>query len=99
MKDMNYDVMEENKVESNSEELKYTLKQAVYIVENIYREHEENDFNELIPSWYEALKESQRTFMQYKKMDGCPDYVDDYLEYCDYLFKTMTPLKLHKLVL
>ena len=73
--------------------LKYSLKQAYYIAENILRAHEEDNFNELIPSWHEALKEALKTFKASEQTQS----VKDYIEYCKYLLKTMPVLKLHKL--
>lgn len=73
--------------------LQYTLKQAIYIVENIYRAHEEDGFNELVPSWYEALCEAKKTLIQSEKTQT----IEDYIEYCDYLLETMPILKLHTL--
>ena len=85
---------EVNKISENANNgLKYTLKQAVYIVGNIYRAHEEDGFNELVPSWYEALCEAKRTLIQSEKTQTA----EDYLEYCDYLLETMPILKLHTL--
>ncbi|MBP5642858.1 MAG: hypothetical protein J6X10_01305 [Bacteroidales bacterium] len=72
---------------------KYTLKQAIYIVENIYRAHEEDGFNELVPSWYEALCEAKKTLVQSEKTQT----IVDYIEYCDYLLETMPILTLHTL--
>ena len=46
--------MKENNNQENVHN--YTVKQAIYIIENIYRAHEEDGFNELIPSWEKALK-------------------------------------------
>lgn len=72
--------------------LKYSLKQAYYITENILRANEEDGFNELIPSWYDALHEALNTFRASEQTQS----VEDYIEYCDYLLKTMPQLELHK---
>lgn len=85
---------EVNKINENTNNgLKYTIKQAMYIIENIYRAHEEDGFNELVPSWYEALCEAKRTLVQSEKTQT----IEDYIEYCDYLLETMPILKLHTL--
>ncbi len=85
---------EVNKISENiNSGLKYTLKQAMYIVENIYRAHEEDGFNELVPSWHEALCEAKRTLLQSEKTQT----IEDYIEYCDYLLETMPILRLHTL--
>lgn len=73
--------------------LKYNLKQAFYITENIYRAHEEDGFNELVPEWEEALKDCLKTFEAEK-----PDRViRDYIDYVKYLLEVMPPLRLHQL--
>jgi len=74
--------------ESNS---KYTLKQAMYIIDNIYRAHEEDGFNELIPSWYQALIESMKTLQLQPKNK----MIEDYIQYCNYLLEDMQVLELH----
>lgn len=74
---------------------KYSLKQALYIVENIYRAHEEDNFNELVPSWYEALQEAMKTL----KMQEPSETVLEYIDYCEYLFDNMPLLELHPLEL
>ena len=73
--------------------LKYSLKQAYYIAENILRANEEDGFNELIPSWYDALHDVLKTFRASEQTQS----VEDYIEYCDYLLKTMPQLELHKI--
>ena len=70
---------------------KYSIKQAMYIIENIYRAHEEDNFNELIPSWYNALRESLEVLMSAEPNRT----VNDYIEYCNYLLETMPVLELH----
>lgn len=80
--------------ESNNKlKCKYTLKQAMYIVENIYRAHEEDNINELIPSWHRALLECKKTLT----LSHQDRTTQDYIEYCDYLLDTMPLLELHPL--
>jgi hypothetical protein len=45
----------------------YNLKQIIYIVDNIYRAHEEDGFNELIPSWHKALNDCLSIIIIHKK--------------------------------
>lgn len=85
---------EVNKINENSNmNGRYSVKQAMYIVENIYRAHEEDGYNELIPSWYEALNESMEVLLTAEQTQT----VVDYIEYCNYLLETMPVLQLHPL--
>jgi len=85
---------EVNKINENSNmNGRYSVKQAMYIVENIYRAHEEDGYNELIPSWYEALNESMEVLLAAEQTQT----VVDYIEYCNYLLETMPVLQLHPL--
>jgi len=72
----------------------YSLKQAIYIIENIYRAREEDGFNELIPSWYEALKECLVTL---NNQQCKTDIVETYINYANYLLSEMPLLTLLKL--
>ena len=72
---------------------KYTVKQAIFIIENIYRAHEEDGFNELIPSWREALENSLIALKNAPKSQT----VEDYIGYCEYLLDDMQILELHPL--
>lgn len=92
--------------------LKYSLRQAVYITDNIVREYTQNHFYEMVPSWQEALRESLRTFRVYNAKSlkffypedfnlyngESPkvDYLEEYIKYCEYLFKNMPLLQLHE---
>ncbi len=72
----------------------YTVKQAIYIIENIYRAHEEDGYNELIPSWHAALIKSLKTL----RLVAHPNQtINDYIEYCEYLLDDMPVLKIYKL--
>lgn len=85
---------EVNRIDENANNgLKYSVKQAIYIIENIYRAHEEDGFNELVPSWYEALCEAKKTLIRAERTQTIADYID----YCNYLIETMPILKLHTL--
>lgn len=85
---------EVNRIDENvNNGLKYSVKQAIYIIENIYRAHEEDGFNELVPSWYEALCEAKKTLIRAERTQMIVDYID----YCNYLIETMPILKLHTL--
>ena len=79
-----------------SEKPKYSTKQAIYIIENLYRLHEENGVNELTPNWNNALKESMKTLTSIKEKTQT---INDYIEYGNYLLSDMQPLILHKLEL
>lgn len=71
-------------------------RRAIYIIENIYRKHEEDGFNELIPSWYKALVDSL------KVLNNAPNKnqtINDYIQYGNYLLDDMQLLQLHKMTL
>lgn len=69
------------------------IKQAFYIINNIYRAHEEDGFNELIPSWHNALMQSLSVL---KNVNNPEKNVIDYIRYAEYLLDDMQLLKLHK---
>ena len=72
----------------------YTIKQALFIIENIYRAHEEDGFNELIPSWHKALIDSLNVLNNTPNKNQT---IYDYIQYGEYLLDDMQILKLHKL--
>jgi hypothetical protein len=63
-----YDFIKEvNNMGNASKETKYSVKQAIYIIENLYRMHEEDSINELTPKMerciermYESVDFNQR---------------------------------------
>ena len=69
------------------------IKQAFYIINNIYRAHEEDGFNELIPSWHNALIQSLSIL---KSVNNPEKNIIDYIRYAEYLLDDMQLLKLHK---
>lgn len=73
---------------------KDSIRTAIYIIENIYRAHEEDGFNELIPSWYEALNYGLNILRSVKIKDN---NVETYIEYGEYLLSDMQLLELHVL--
>lgn len=83
---------EVNNINENTE--RYTIKQAIYIIENIYRAHEEDGFNELIPSWHEALI---NCLIVLKNTPDKNQTVLDYIQYGEYLIDDMQLLELHEL--
>lgn len=80
-----------NNMDNESKEMKYSIKQAIYIIENLYRLHEENRLNELTPKWTDALKESMNTLRESIKTQT----ISDYLEYGEYLLSDTQILKLN----
>lgn len=72
----------------------YTIKQTLFIIENIYRAHEEDGFNELIPSWHKALIDSLNVLNNTPNKNQT---IYDYIQYGEYLLDDMQILKLHKL--
>ena len=86
---------EMNKVEEGVSN-RYTIKQAIYIIENIYRAHEEDGFNELIPSWHQGLVDSLASLRQSGQTTKT---VMNYIKYGEYLLADMQLLELHPLEL
>ena len=70
----------------------FSVKQSIYIIENIYRAHEEDGFNELIPSWYNALQQSMQTLLN---VSNKTETINDYIQYAKYLIEDMQILELH----
>ena len=79
---------------NESKETKYSVKQAIYIIENLYRIHEENGVNELTPKWNDALRESMKVLNSTKERTQT---ISEYIQYGEYLLDDMQLLKLHVL--
>ena len=90
---------EVNTLQESNNHLRYSLTQAEYIVDNIYDAHTEQGFNEMIPSWYQALTDALETFKWSKANGEAEEYADDYIESCEFLFNDMPLLELHELKL
>ena len=89
----NYDFMKEvNKMVNESEETKYSVKQAIYIIENLYIMHEDNALNELIPKWHDALRDSVEVLNSTKEKTQT---ISDYIEYGNYLLSDTQILTLN----
>ena len=89
----NYDFMKEvNKMVNESKDTKYSVRQAIYIIENLYRMHEENALNELIPKWHDALRDSMEVLYSTKERTQT---ISDYIEYGEYLLSDMQVLTLN----
>ena len=90
-----YDFMKDvNNMVNESKETKYSVKQAIYIIENLYRMHEENGVNELTSKWNDALRESMKVLNSTKERTQT---ISDYIQYGEYLLDDMQLLKLHVL--
>ena len=88
-----YDFMKEvNKMVNESEETKYSVKQAIYIIENLYIMHEDNALNELIPKWHDALRDSVEVLNSTKEKTQT---ISDYIEYGNYLLSDTQILTLN----
>lgn len=89
----NYDFMKEvNKMVNDSKETKYSVRQAVYIIENLYRMHEEDGLNELIPKWHDALRDSMEVL---NSTEERTQTISDYIEYCEYMLSDTQVLTLN----
>jgi hypothetical protein len=90
-----HDFMKEvNKMVNENASSKYSTRQAVYIIENLYRMHEEDGVNELTPNWNSALNDSLETLRNAKEKT---EAIFDYIEYGEYLLTDMQPLVLHSM--
>ena len=88
-----YDFMKEvNKIVNESKETKYSVKQAIYIIENLYRMHEEDGLNELIPKWHDALRDSVEVL---NSTEERTQTISDYIEYGEYLLSNLQVLTLN----
>ena len=89
----NYDFMKEvNKMVNESKETKYSVKQAIYIIENLYIMHEDNALNELIPKWHDALRDSVEVLNSTKEKTQT---ISDYIEYGNFLLSDTQILTLN----
>ena len=89
----NYDFMKEvNKMVNESKETKYSVRQAIYIIENLYRMHEENGLNELIPKWHDALRDSMEVL---NSTEERTQTISDYIECGEYLLSDRQVLTLN----
>lgn len=88
-----YDFMKRvNKIVNESKETKYSVEQAIYIIENLYTMHEDNAINELTPKWNDALIESMKVLNMVKDRTQT---ISDYIEYGEYLLSDMQVLTLN----
>lgn len=83
----------DNITETHSNE-KYSLKQCYYIIDNIYRLHEEDGYNELLPSWHQALLD---TLSVLKNCNEQTETTDNYIDYATYLLEDMPVLTVNEL--
>ena len=89
----NYDFMKEvNKMVNESKETKYSVRQAIYIIENLYRMHEEDELNELIPKWHDALRDSVEVLNLTKEKTQT---ISDYIKYGNFLLSDTQILTLN----
>ena len=77
---------------NESKETKYSVKQAICIIENLYRIHEENGVNELTPKWNDALRESMKVL---NSTEERTQTISDYIEYGEYLLSNLQVLTLN----
>jgi len=53
---------------------KYTLKQAMYIIDNIRKAHEEDGFNEMVPAWHDAMLKCLETLSESEQSKTVEEY-------------------------
>lgn len=73
---------------------KYSLKQCYYIIDNIYRLHEEDGFQELLPTWHQALLD---TLTILRNCNTQTETTNDYIDYATYLLEDMSVLTVNSL--
>ena len=66
--------------------------QAIYIIENTYRAHEEDAFNELTKEWHHLLVKSVNVL---KESQGGNQDTEEYVRYGEYLLSDTQVLELH----
>lgn len=92
----NYADFMDNVNNINESKIEYTLKYCIYIIENIYRAHEEDGFNEMPKSWHDELIKCVSVLKSYKRKD---DMINDYIRYAEYLLDEMPVLELKKFIM
>ena len=85
---------EVNNIMTESNSRIYNVKQAMYIIDNVYRCNEEDGFNEMLPSWYQAILQSIRIL---ESVENCENYIKRYIDSAYYLIEKMPVLKLNRM--
>lgn len=85
---------EVNNLVTESNPMHYNVKQAMYIIDNVYRCNEEDDINEMLPSWYRAMMDSIHTL---ESIENKERYIERYIKTAYYLLEKMPVLTLNKM--
>ena len=85
---------EVNNLTEGSNYSHYNVKQAMYIIDNVYRCNEEDDINEMLPSWHQAIKQSIKTL---ESIENKEIYIERYIDTAYYLLEKMPILTLNKM--
>lgn len=85
---------EVNNMVTESNTMFYNIRQAMYIIDNIYRCNEEDGFNEMLPSWHRAIKQSIYTL---ESIENKERYIERYIKTAYYLLEKMPLLTLNKM--
>ena len=91
----NYEGFMKEVNELNESSMVYNVKQSMYIIDNVYRCNEEDEFNEMLPSWHQALLQSIRTL---ETAGTDENYIRRYIDTAYYLIEKMPVLTLNKIV-
>lgn len=83
-----------NNLVTESHPMHYNVKQAMYVIDNVYRCNEEDDINEMLPSWHRAMMESIRTLESLEQKDI---RIKRYIETAYYLLEKMPVLTLNRM--
>lgn len=79
-----------NEMGGEPSENKYTEKQAIVIIENLYLLEEDRAIDEITPNWSEALQESLKTL---RSIEDKSETVLDYIGYGEYLMSLPTVIQ------
>ena len=85
---------EVNNMVTESNTMSYNVRQAMYIIDNIYRCNEEDGFNEMLPSWHHAILQSIHTL---ESIENKERHIEIYIRTAYYLLEKMPVLKLNKM--
>lgn len=76
--------------------LPHEIYMATYLIENIYRAHYEDEINEMLPHWADAVVDAVNRLKTYPETSGNEE-LSWYMEMGQYLLHEMPVLELHQI--